>query len=138
MMFGGHHPIFGCIDHRLSPTQAPFARTAPERTAWDAQRGPIKEVWEWKARTLCVGVSRRAVCTFTATKQCAEFLPLRDRCLRALAVPELPIPLARGAAATRCNRQRPFFVAGDRQGFLLLVRAKSDPYSRGEPLEPPS
>src|SRR5215472_4946549 len=48
MMFGGHRPIFGCIDHRLSPTQAPFARTAPERTAWDAQRGPIKEVWEWK------------------------------------------------------------------------------------------
>src|SRR5262249_53513834 len=68
MMFGGHRPIFGCIDHRVSPTQAPFARTAPERTAWDAQRGPIKEVWEWKARTLCVGVSRRAVCTFTATK----------------------------------------------------------------------
>jgi hypothetical protein len=67
-MFGGHRPIFGCIDHRLSPTQAPFARTAPERTAWDAQRGPIKEVWEWKARTLCVGVLRRAVCTFTATK----------------------------------------------------------------------
>jgi hypothetical protein len=29
-----------------------------------------------------------------------------------------PLPLA-----PPCNRQRPFFVAGDRQGFPLLVRA---------------
>src|SRR5262249_29961572 len=39
MMFRGHRPIFGRIDHRSPPTQVPFARTAPERTAWDAQKG---------------------------------------------------------------------------------------------------
>jgi hypothetical protein len=59
-------------------------------------------------------------------EQRAEFLPLRNRGLGPLAVAVLPIPLARRAAATSappCNRQRPFFVAGDRQGFPLLVRA---------------
>src|SRR5262245_35708464 len=59
-------------------------------------------------------------------QQCAEFLPLRNRGLGPLAVTVLPIPLARRLAATACapcNRQRPFFVAGERQGFPLFVRA---------------
>jgi hypothetical protein len=35
-------------------------------------------------------------------QQCAEFLPLRNRILGALAVAVLAIPLARRAAATAC------------------------------------
>src|SRR5262249_51303189 len=64
-----------------------------------------------------------------ATSTCclAEFPLLRNRGLRALAVTVLAIPLARRAAAPffapPFNRQRLFFVAGDRQGFPLLVRA---------------
>src|SRR5260370_32517651 len=53
-------------------------------------------------------------------QQCAEFLLLRDRGLGPLAVTVLPIPLAGGLPAPLappCNRHRPFFVAGDRQGF---------------------
>src|SRR6266496_3484134 len=40
MMFRGHRPIFGCINHRSPPTQVPFARTAPERTAWTLKEVP--------------------------------------------------------------------------------------------------
>jgi hypothetical protein len=35
-------------------------------------------------------------------QQCAEFLPLRNRGLRPLAMTVLPIPLARRTAATAC------------------------------------
>ena len=38
-------------------------------------------------------------------QQCAEFLPLRNRGLGPLAVPVLPIALARRAAATLCARR---------------------------------
>src|SRR5262249_55575976 len=57
-------------------------------------------------------------------QQRTEFLPLRNRGLGPLAVTVLrspegaPLPLA-----PPCNRQRPFFVAGNRQGLPLLVRA---------------
>jgi hypothetical protein len=35
-------------------------------------------------------------------QQCAEFLPLRNRGLGALAVTVLPVPIARRAATTAC------------------------------------
>ena len=63
-------------------------------------------------------------------QQCAEFLPLRNRGLGPLAVTVLSILFARRAAATACNRQRPFFVAGDRQGFPLFVRSPREELSR--------
>src|SRR5215475_2372022 len=62
----------------------------------------------------------------TSTKhfeQCTEFLLLRNRDLRPLAMTVLPIAPPRGPPlplAPPCNRQRPFFVAGDRQDFRLL------------------
>jgi hypothetical protein len=51
-------------------------------------------------------------------QQCAEFLLLRNRGFGPLAVVARrpPLPLA-----PPCNRQRPFFVAGDRQGFPLIM-----------------
>jgi len=40
MVFGGHRPIFGGIDHRVLPRD-PVPPAAPEETAWDARTGPI-------------------------------------------------------------------------------------------------
>src|SRR2546423_4493125 len=57
MVIRGHRPVFGCIEHGILPTPISFARPTPERTAWDAKTGPITQVFEWKVRTLCVGVS---------------------------------------------------------------------------------
>jgi hypothetical protein len=59
-------------------------------------------------------------------QQCAEFLPLGNPELGPLAVAVLSVRSPQGPPlplAPPCNRQRPFFVAGDRQGFPLLVRA---------------
>ena len=64
-------------------------------------------------------------------QQRAEFLPLRNRALGPLAVAVCPFRSPGGPAlplAPPCNRQRPFFVAVDRHGFPLLVRA---PHLRG-------
>ena len=40
MVFGGHRPIFGGIDHRVLPRD-PVPPAAPEETAWDARTGPV-------------------------------------------------------------------------------------------------
>src|ERR1700730_962490 len=61
-------------------------------------------------------------------QQCAEFPALRNRGLGPLAMTVLPVPFARRAAATACAAVQPtapLFVAGDRQGFPLLVRASA-------------
>jgi hypothetical protein len=50
----------------------------------------------------CLGVTHSSQASAKHFQQCTEFVPLRNRGLRALAVPELPIPLARRAAATAC------------------------------------
>jgi hypothetical protein len=56
---GVPRPSPGIRLHRAwyPPTPISFARPTPERTAWDAKTGPITQVFEWKVRTLCVGVS---------------------------------------------------------------------------------
>jgi hypothetical protein len=59
-------------------------------------------------------------------QQCAEFPPLRDCGLSPFAMTILPVPLSGRAAAYRLAVQAAsplFFVAGDRQGLPLLVRA---------------
>ena len=59
-------------------------------------------------------------------QQCVEFPLLRNRGLGPVAVTVCPFRLPGGPPlplAPPCNRQRPFFVAGDRQGCPLFVRA---------------
>jgi hypothetical protein len=65
-------------------------------------------------------------CSAEHFQRSAEFLPLRNRGLGPLAVAILPIPFAKRVAATAGAAVQPaasLFVAGDRQGFRLLVRA---------------
>ena len=59
-------------------------------------------------------------------QQCAEFPLLRNRGLGPLGVTILPIPLVGRGTATFCaavQSTAPVFVAGNRQGLPLLVRA---------------
>ena len=72
--------------------------------------------------------SRRISCQASAehSQQCAEFPLLRNRGLGPLGVTILPIPLVGRGTATFCaavQSTAPFFVAGNRQGLPLLVRA---------------
>jgi hypothetical protein len=86
----------------------------------------------WDGRA-CLDVTHSSEASAEHFQQCAEFLPLRNGGLGPLAVPVLPIPLARRPAATACaavHSTAPFFVAGDRQGFPLLVRLPSNPSRR--------
>jgi len=65
----------------------------------------------WDGRA-CLGVTHSSQASAEHFQQCAEFLPLRNRGLGPLAVPVLPIPFARRAAATACaavQSTAPFF-----------------------------
>ena len=41
MVFRGHRPIVGCIDHGVLPRVFLSDRQVPERRTWNAQTGPI-------------------------------------------------------------------------------------------------
>jgi len=58
--------------------------------------------WLWGRRRGCPNHARLCQASAEHLEECAEFWLLRNRGLRALAVTELPIPLARRAAATPC------------------------------------
>jgi hypothetical protein len=102
------------------------------------RRTPQDSTWRWGRRRGCPNHARLCQANAEHCQQCTEFLLLRNHGLGPLTVAILPIPLARRAAATLCNRQRPFFVAGDRQGFLLWFGPSQNRTADGEPLEPPS
>src|SRR5262249_52981445 len=82
------------------------------------------------ASTWCLGFAfggkvhvrpARGILSKALNLRCSELAslvrwPCRSCPFRPPGGPALPLALP-------CNRQRPFFVAGDRQGFPLLVRA---------------
>jgi len=68
MVFGGHRPIFGGIDHRVLP-RGPVPPAAPEETAWDARTGPVGISFGTESlERFALAFRAGSVCAFTAIK----------------------------------------------------------------------
>jgi hypothetical protein len=106
MVFRGHHPIFGCIDHSILPREfhSPDQRRKEKRGT--LERVPSLQVFEWKAERLALAFQsnsmvhlRRDKVERVSTSSSDSRSPSRRRLDGAMV-----ITLLGGAAAAAANR----------------------------------